>query len=199
MFRTLFSILIIIASLGAIIFVAAPEYQKAKEVQLQASELDGALANAAQLRALRTELENKFNAISHSDREKIETILPAYIDNVQLSAIDINGLAENYGLTLRDVNTVDPKITTSRPDEVVSPIGSIHIELSLEGQYANFVSFLSNLEKSLRIIDVDSVIISPKETNTPGQISDMYTYDVVITTYWLRPVDSSALSSNTSV
>ncbi len=198
MFRTLFSICIILASLGAIIFFAAPEYQKSKEVQIQVSELDGALANATRLRALRTELENKFNAISHTDREKIETILPAYIDNVQLSAIDINGLAENYNLTLRDVNTIDPKITTSRPDEVVSPIGSIHIELSLEGQYNNFVSFLSNLERSLRIIDVDSVIISPQEATPQGQISDIYTYDVVITTYWLRPVDSSTLVGITS-
>jgi hypothetical protein len=45
---------------------------------------------------------------------------------------------------------------------------------------------LSDLEKSLRIADIESISFSAVEAPGALQVSDTYKYDLKIKTYWLK-------------
>jgi Tfp pilus assembly protein PilO len=185
MFKSLFSIIVIVASIIAVVTVASPRYQHAQTLKTQATELEEAFNKATQLRAVRTKLEEKFNSFTDADKTKLATMLPPYVDNVRLSAIDIQTLATQYNLILKDVTTSEPKITPLKPGEKANPVGIVNIEFSVTGEYTNFISFVEHIERSLRIIDIDSIAfsITQKKQDRP---EDWYDYHVVMSTYWLR-------------
>ena len=134
----------------------------------------------------REELENRYNAFSDGDLDILSKMLPSYVDNVRLATIDINDLATQYGLILKDVNTVEPEIVTKNTEDANNPIGKMNIEFTLTGSYDNFVSFLNHLERSARIIDVQSVSFDVNQYELKKTSVDRYDYKVIISTYWLR-------------
>ena len=62
----------------------------------------------------------------------------------------------------------------------------MNIEFTLTGSYDNFVSFLNHLERSARIIDVQSVSFDVNQYELKKTSVDRYDYKVIISTYWLR-------------
>jgi hypothetical protein len=105
------------------------------------------------------------------------------VDNVRL-IIDISGIAARHGLVASGITTSAD--TPSGVPAAAAPVTSgvnglskVKVSFSVTTSYAGFISFLEDLERSLRILDVTNIILAPTAN------SGVYTYSVALNTYWL--------------
>ncbi len=178
--KTLFSFIIMIASVLIFAFYTNDHYQNIKDLRVQAAQYDKALTQSKLLLAQRDSLKKKYDEILPEDLEKIKKLAPDSVDNVRL-IIDINGIAAKKDMTIRSIkiqNTAPSRQGAIGPDN--NPYGSIQLSFSTTGPYEKFKDFMRSLEGSLRIVDVTSLAFTATDKN------DVYDYSVSIRTYWLR-------------
>ena len=187
-------ILIGIATAGFFMLVN-PLYKEIKLLRAEAVSYDEALTNSKALESQRDALTQKYNSISPENLNKLHKLLPDNVDNIRL-ILEIEKIASPYGMVLKDVkyDTVskdpaaeNPKGNTAKSSN--NNYGSWNLEFSTQGSYSNFLNFVKDLEKNLRILDIASVdfsssaTIGTTKTNIP---SDSYKYTFKIKTYWLK-------------
>ncbi|MEK7669435.1 MAG: type 4a pilus biogenesis protein PilO [Patescibacteria group bacterium] len=129
----------------------------------------------------KNELLTEYNNISVDDKKYIGTILPDSFDFVRLIS-QIDAVGSKYGLSID--KTSFKEINASSGDSI-SEAGppktyqSATISFSFDASYSQFNSFMDDLGKSLRILDIKSMKLSAKETG-------VYSYDVEFEVYWLK-------------
>lgn len=145
---------------------------------------DLALASADEYTTKQNDLATKRASIDTTNLERLSTFLPDSVDNVGL-ILDINALAARSGLSLAniDVATGDGGVKNSAPGALpttaVNPVGSINLSLSALGTFSAFQAFLSGLERSARLLDIQDIIVKGSDTG-------VYTYQITLRLYWLR-------------
>ena len=171
----------LIGAIGITVFFIAPRTSGISDLRVQERELNTALDNARRLDETRQELLDRFNAFDTQDLANLKKMLPGNIDNVKL-IIELDALAAQYGLPLQNISVED-----DAPDEDVqvieqgsSDVGTVQLKFSVRGPYTQFVNFLESLEHGLRIIDIRGLTFQATEQ------SDIYQYNLVIETYWLK-------------
>jgi Tfp pilus assembly protein PilO len=192
--RLFIPILLIVVSVGTFILYINPAYQALGTLRTQKAEYDEALNNSKILQTIRGTLSDKYKSFDPNDLAKVSKLLPDNVDNIKL-ILEIQRIASTYGMTLQNVkfNTDTPSTTAVTQSGFVTSgaaqsapkkgFGTFDLQFSTQGGYSNFVSFMSDLEKSLRIVDVKSVSFTSTNTATG---SDTYKYDFKITTYWFK-------------
>ncbi len=128
---------------------------------------------------------------------KLQKLLPDNVDNIRL-ILEIEGVASPYGMTLKNVKyDTTPTDTTisNNPTTVAknsnSDYSTWNLEFSTTGTYSNFLNFIQDLEKNLRIVDISSIDFS---SNTGGAVGpnlnpnslSTYTYTFKVKTYYLK-------------
>lgn len=190
--RLILPIILIAVSIGAFVLYISPTYAEIKILRADKAEYDTALDNSKILQTIRGELSDKYKNFDPDDLAKLERLLPNNVDNIKL-ILEIQRVAATYGMTLRNVKfDTDAAAATANQAGFVTggaaqtapkkDYGTFDLEFSTEGSYSNFVSFLTDLEKSLRIVDVKGITF----TSTTAGGSDTYRYDFKITTYWFK-------------
>ncbi|MEZ6209199.1 MAG: type 4a pilus biogenesis protein PilO [Candidatus Paceibacterota bacterium] len=192
MFRLIVPLVIILISVGAIFGVAKPALEKRNALELEVASYQVALQNAADLRSIRDDLLTSYNSISTRELDELDTLLPDSVDNVKL-VITIDEIAQRNGLvfsnakydsdTAENTNTTSRALTIEEIQEAQRPYSSSTLGFTVEGGYANFTSFLKDLESSLRIIDISKLGFTAVD---PLQSGDNYRFDIEINTYWLK-------------
>jgi hypothetical protein len=174
--------LLTIFFLGAAILVffgfTSVHYASVQKLQTQQIELTVASKKMKQLNEARSTLLEKYNAFSQDDISRLQKALPDNVDNIKLIR-DIDGIAERYDLNVRNV-AVD--IGGDAPGVISAgdkTYGTVILSFSVACSYETFLSFLSDLEQSLRVVDVVSIAFDTSDT---GQ----YGYTVSLKTYWLK-------------
>jgi hypothetical protein len=183
MTRLLLPIILIGAAFGLFVLYTNPTYQASKAVAAQVASYDDALTKSTELKASRDKLISKRNTFSPENVDKLSKILPDNVDNIRFT-IDINGIAARHNLSLKNVQlgTVsDSKTQRNALSGGASgdAVGSVTIGFSVTSSYDNMLAFLADLEHSLRIIDIQSIVF----TANNGDSAD-YTFN--IRTYWLH-------------
>jgi hypothetical protein len=193
---------LIIIGIGVTIFFtfSNPMYVEIGELRAQAASYDEALLNSKALENERDKLTQKDNAIDPEDKIKLRKLLPDTVDNIRL-ILEIEKLAMPYGMLLKDVKynaTLDPQKDGGGAVQAVSQstnkeYGSWDLEFSTTGTYGNFLNFMADLEKNLRIVDVSSIDFSSEtgaksgaEVSSSHPSLEVYKYDFKIKTYWLK-------------
>lgn len=187
--RYVFLLLVLAASIGAFVMYVVPRYENLKTLRAEVSSFDGRLATAEQLKISREELINRYNSIPKSDLDNVKTLLPDSVDNIRL-IIQLDGLATKNGLSsLRNVQYDEVKPVETQKAETTAvmqrPYGEFNISFDTTGQYKNFLSFISDLEQNLRLVDIVSVKFSLSEGGDSGPAGSMR-YTVKLKTYWLK-------------
>ena len=190
------SILFLLAAVGLFFGYINPAYggttgaaepAKRSVVELRAlrAQYEEALQKAREVEEARTGLLQAYNAIPVADLERLETLLPDYLDSVRF-IIDINTLASGYKMTLKNVSVEDAGLAKGRQGGSTSAIGplpknfqSIGIAFTVSGAYDNFRSFLHDLEESLRLADARKVSFAARPDGS-------YDFSVTIDTYRLE-------------
>ncbi len=200
------SIIFIIASLLLTFMYVNPTYngitgnsenskKSIKELKVEKERYLEALEKVREIERVRDGLLAKYNAIQGSDREKLSKMVPENIDSVRL-IIDINNIAAVYNFFLKDISIGQAPSTPVRREGM--DLGSIAqksypyvtLSFSISGTYNNLIAFLSDMERSLRIIDVESIkISSAKDTEIPikGKVAEPnYNMLVTLRTYFMN-------------
>ncbi|HEV8666220.1 MAG TPA: type 4a pilus biogenesis protein PilO [Candidatus Paceibacterota bacterium] len=178
--RLLFPIILVAAAIGLFVVYTNPTYQATKALSTQAAAYDDALTKSQELRSVRDQLLAKRNTFSTDDVQKLTEILPDNVDNIRL-IIDINNIASRHGLSLSgvDIGDIAGSGNALAAGNTTGPVGSVDVSFGVTTSYDNMLSFLTDLEHSLRLVDVQKLAF------TAGQ-GDSATYTFTIRTYWLQ-------------
>jgi Tfp pilus assembly protein PilO len=181
-----------LGAIGLFVFYTNGAYQRVSELRKTQAAYQEALNNSRKLLAVRDTLAEKYSSFSREDRERLEKLMPDNVDNIRL-ILNIDKIAKQYGMLPADIkfdataadgkgkDATQPR-TPSEARELDRPYGSFDLEFSVSGTYPKFLSFLRDLEQSLRIIDVEAIAFAAGA----GEPSGTYRYTFKITTYWLK-------------
>lgn len=145
---------------------------------------DQALAAAQQYQAEQTSLASQRDSIDPTNLTRLEQMLPDSVDNVGL-VLDLNALAARSGLSLSNIDVVSDVSSAAGsgnqalPTDHQSPVGSISLTLSAAGTFNALQTFLSGVEHSVRLLDVDDLVVKGSDTG-------VYSYEMTLRLYWLR-------------
>ncbi len=134
-----------------------------------------------------SQITQQYMKISSSEHALLNSFLPTVSHNVHF-LYNVSTLAINSGFTLSKFSENSQNIPFQRGVKTSGPTLKIStIVLSGTGSYQSFRTFLDGLERSLRIVDIQSIGISTEnnvssrnQKNTPS-----YTYKIILKVYWL--------------
>src|SRR3990167_10730985 len=198
MFKLIVPIILIAVAVGLFVTFTNPLYREVVLLREGAKSYDEALDNSKALENERDKLTQKYNTIDPGNLAKIKKLLPENVDNIRL-ILEIEKIALPYGMVLRDVRYDTFRKTTEtegggaviggdETDQLSRKnYGTWSLEFSTQGTYDKFISFIKDLEKNLRIVDISSITFS--SNLTPGlnpSLRESYQYSFKINTYWLK-------------
>jgi Tfp pilus assembly protein PilO len=188
--KTLFSFFGLMVALGIFFFYTKPVYDGAQMQREEIAKYDAALSKAQELQQLKDTLLQRYNEFSPEDRDKLQKLLPDHVDNVRL-ILDLDNIASRRGMALQNVVVSTPG-SGQTTQTAVGTIGSsrqkyetLTTRFSTQGTYSQFQQLISDLEASLRIMDM----VNLKVTSNPdsARLSEpFYSYEVTLRTYWLK-------------
>ncbi len=169
--------LILIAGILFFTFIS-PTMARIDIVKADLTQYDEALSKSRELQGLRDSLLSKYNTFSQTDLDDLKKIVPDHVDNVRL-IIEIDNIASQYGMTVRDALVA----TDSTTDETIFESAGrqqkdVTLSFSVVAPYQDFLAFLSDLEQSLRIVDIEGIEFKASQ-------ADLNEYFVDVKTYWL--------------
>lgn len=187
MTRTIISLICLVGAGALFLVYTKPAYDGTKTYQQEITQYNLALDKAAELQRLKQSLLSRYNSFNPDDIEKLHKLLPDHVDNVRL-VLDLDTLASKHGLALQNVVISGPEAAQENVEAVIGPVVEGHESLTLRfattGPYERFVQFLTDLEKSLRIVDVVDLAMSASGDGNSG--TPTYRFDITVRTYWLK-------------
>lgn len=191
MIRLILPILLVAAALGGFFKFTDPVLGEIDALKTERTKLNEALDNAKKLKTVQENLLAAYRNIAPADLERLNKFLPDNIDNVRL-IIDVDNIARQSGMTIQGI-----KIKTEEGQEEASVLEqgrggdtggpqAVILGFSVTGPYANFQLFLSDLARSLRLVDAEVVGFSSGGAAGAAGARDIYTYNVEIKTFWLK-------------
>ena len=190
-------ILILLAAVGIFFWYVDPTYRDIQSLQAQANQYQSVLQSANDAATRRDSLINKFNSVSSDDLNHIQKALPDTADPVQLALV-IGSYASKYGASIQEVTLPSlfrPATTTSLGAQAAnlpsavsaldpdknngSAYEIVPVSFKVDLTYNNFLSFLQDLERNLRIVDISNVAFTANSTG-------IYDYTFTVNTYWLK-------------
>lgn len=178
---------------GILFFFTQPTYDDGKVLERKIEEYNQALDKASELQQLKQSLLSRYSTFTSADIDRLHKMLPDHVDNVRL-VLDIDNLASKNGMAIQNV-VISDQSSKEATSGVISPTGgakqkydSLTLKFATSGTYQNFVSFLQELEASLRVVDLVSLGLELETASTRGgKPSDpTYRYNITIRTYWLK-------------
>jgi hypothetical protein len=187
---------------GTLFFVfIEPLYSDITQTKAEVAAYSSALDNSTYLQNTQDTLLSQYKNVQPSDLDRLTDFLPNTVDNIEF-ILQIEQVANIYNMPLKnikfDANTPD----STAPVAPVSggvlaagsatadvPYGTFSLEFETEGTYAQFTSFLKDVEHNLRLVDVKSIsfaVPAPAAKGTIGADPDVYDFTLKVDTYWLK-------------
>lgn len=183
------AILLILISVGLFYVFIDPTYAEIQKQLVEKGAYDEALNNSQKVMGIRDELLNKYNGFLPTDISRLMKLLPDQINNIRL-IIEIDSVAARHNMAIRDVQLAMNSATANPNNqtlEIISdPYGTGSITFKVSGTYEEFLLFVKDLEKSLRIIDIADIGFKSTTGSNSSQAVDLYEYEMTFNTYWLK-------------
>lgn len=176
-FRSVTPILLIIAAIALFFTYIDPTYSDVKTLQAEVASYDDALNKSKELQQIRDALLARYNTFSTDDLKRLELLLPDTVDNIRL-VLDIDTIASRYGLVIKDLKITPSSQTQDSFTPAVDQIKSVDLSFSVVSDYSTFLTFMRDLQDSLRIVDINRIdfVVGDRGVTT---------YNVTVRTYWL--------------
>lgn len=175
------NLILIAVAIGVFYTFTSPQWGEVQGLKASAAEYGNALENIESIIENRDKLLEKYNALPKTEIDRLAKVLPNEAGAVGL-AVDLDGMASRYGIVLKDLDVggeSDRDARTIALPENAKAYEKVVVNFSFISNYPNFISFLADLEKSLRIMDVTSVSFNTSPTG-------VYDHKLTVETYWLR-------------
>lgn len=190
MIRDLILIALFLVFIAIIVFLDVPEVQAIlktrKDIEIQKQILlDNQIFMAKLEQLARIYRENRESI------DKIDSILPKKQDIPNL-IVQVEALVLEQGLILDKLDITVPAEETSgiinpediliKKDTAVTKYKTLMISLGFTGDYSALKNFFKATEENMRLIDIDSVSISPESSEVPG----IFKFDLSLKTYYQK-------------
>jgi len=188
--KNITSLILIILAVGLFFTYTNSEIQGMKSIQVSNASYLMAIQNSQQLIAERDKVLATYNTLTDQEKANLNKILPDNIDNVRL-IIDMNNIASRHGIILQGLSTSADGSgsaggggsgASSNANSVINPssdtVNSVSVSFGFSSSYANFLSFMKDVESSMRVLDISSMSVTANPTGT-------YNYSMQLQTYWL--------------
>ena len=183
MLRTFIPALLVLGALALFFGYTDGAFSRAQELAREDDQFNQALDKSRELQGIRDQLLSKYNTFTSVGLARLAKLLPDTVDNVRLT-LDIDNIAAKYSARIKNVTVQSEEKAKAQDQRIVigadqSPYGSVVLTFTTVMSYSDFVSFLRDLEVSLRLVDV----VGLSFTSVQG---DLYDFTVGIRTYWLK-------------
>jgi Tfp pilus assembly protein PilO len=183
------AILLILISVGLFYVFIDPTYAEIQKQLVEKGAYDEALNNSEKVMGIRDELLNKYNGFLPTDVSRLMKLLPDQINNIRL-IIEVDNVAARHNMAIRDVQLAMNSASTDLNDQTLEiidePYGTGNITFKVSGTYDEYLSFIRDLEKSLRIIDITDIGFKSSGGGNPSQLVELYEYEMTFNTYWFK-------------
>ncbi|MBU2109753.1 type 4a pilus biogenesis protein PilO [Patescibacteria group bacterium] len=179
MFRSILSIIFIAAAIVIFFTWTQPYIKEIKDLRSQNNIINENLANLKELQSMRDEILSKYNSISQLDLDRLNKILPSQANAIEL-IIEIENIAKSVGMSLKniDVSVPEEKQEVSSTDKA-KIANIIPVTIRVTGPYSSFIAIMENLEKNLRLVDIEKITFLSGDT-------DLYEYNITALAYWKK-------------
>ena len=156
--KTIITIVLFLASVGLIFFVARPAWSEVASLRVEQSVVEDALARLKDLQGLRDDLVKTYNEIPRSKVERLYDFLPPKPDSGNILVM-LEKLTSDRNIKLRkEANRAAEIAGAGRIVIKEAPkFNTISYNFSVAASYEGFKSFLSAMEKNLRMIDITDI------------------------------------------
>lgn len=194
-FKIVLVLEIILILNGGFFLLLKPKYihlrtEVSKEVELKKIQL----ADKEKTRQELKRYQDKIEALSPLDKERLDIFLPVGVQLPEL-LVQLNSLAKDSNLSLDSVEVTERKVKSFKKDKETAItkeinddgpakglINILDVSLSLSGgDYFSFKRFLKNMETNLRLFDEVAISF----------ISESFNYVINLKTYYRSLADSS--------
>ena len=156
--RAIIGALFFAGAVAVIIIGVRPIWQEIQTLSDEKAVFSATVDRINELRGIRDGLIQTYNSISQTNIRRVKKMLPDTL-NSGLILVELSNLASQSGLLLKstDVSTAAGRAGAPITRSATERYAEIQLKLVVSGPYERFRSFLQNLEKSLRIVDVTSL------------------------------------------
>ena len=175
------AITLIILSLGLFYTFSNAQYKEVKHLTSLKGDYQDALQKVADIVAVRRTLLADYDTVPKEYIESLNKVLPDNVNNVRM-ALDLDATAGRYGISIQNIQVVadlGSGVSEVALSESNEPYEKVTVAIAFVAKHESFMSFLADLEKNLRVMDIKAV------TFRTG-VSDLYEYQVSVDTYWLK-------------
>ncbi|MBI2640471.1 MAG: type 4a pilus biogenesis protein PilO [Candidatus Sungbacteria bacterium] len=173
--RLLITIILLFGTAVLGLFYLAPQWQNFRSLREDLTALGGISAEFDTLIQNRDALLNLINSVSADNLDRIDLALPNGVNAADF-LVSLERMAAESNLVLRRIDlssTAAPAVSAGgQPRPGGAPVsipkgGGINefpVGISISGTYGALKEFLSDLEKNLRLIDVENIsFVSPEK------------------------------------
>ncbi|MBI2038923.1 MAG: type 4a pilus biogenesis protein PilO [Candidatus Niyogibacteria bacterium] len=177
--RLIIASLLFASSIAVFIFGVRPVWQDIGTLGAKKDTFSTTIERINELRRARDTLIQTYNSISQTDIRRVKKILPDTL-NSGLILVELSNLASQSGFLLKstDVSAAAGRSGAPVVRGANQRFAEVQLKLVVSGPYERFRSFLQNLEKNLRIIDVTSLSFT-----SPGQPSASVDFSIEAKSY----------------
>jgi hypothetical protein len=198
--RNVYATILIILAIGLYFTVTQTVFNDTKKIQASNTEYVNAIESAKRLIAVRDQVLADYNNLTEDDKTRLDKLVPKSVDNIRL-IIDLNNVALQHGFSLKGIKAVAASSGSNgakSPSQNSMPVvnsgmqgangqlaiatpvlDKVTVSFGVSAPYQQFISFLQDLEASLRIMDVSHLSVTADEKG-------IYDWKVELQTYWLR-------------
>ena len=187
--KNLIIVVVILAFVAIVIFLDVPMVQSVLSSKKEIENNQTLLNERQDFIKIVENLMNKYKS-SEEVLKNLDNILPNDSDVPDL-LVQIEALANDGGVVLKDVNvsTVDDKGVSkaeavrtgdTTQEKTPSSYKTVTVDLIGTGDYNALRKFLQAIEENMRLIDVDSIVLSGK---TQG-LGSLFDFDIILKTYY---------------
>lgn len=183
------SIILILVSIGILLFLVKPIYQKFQIAKTQLSESQTELEYRQEYVKQIADITKRLN----KDKDSIDKLNFALPENISIASLFnfLQAAAQKNGLLLTDVTmptevplVLKKKVTGKSGRQIISKqrtnLTYYTFNTTIQGPYNYFKGFVSDLEKSARMIEIDDISFG---SNLESNTSSIFSYDLALKVY----------------
>ncbi len=179
--KALLPIILILVAVGLFFLQINPKYAEIKTLKAEGQQYDEALKMADELKVLRGELATKLESFSASDLERLDHFMPQRLDTVR-TILDVDAIATRDSIRLKDLTITDSAPAKEGAGKTSSTqYNTTSFGFTFDATYSQAMRFLQDIQTSLRLLDPQSLAITPA-----GDNSGLYKFTMKLNTYWVN-------------
>lgn len=186
MFKTIVPVILIMVSAIVGYFYVLPAYSVTSSVKKEVKVVEKSLQNIKEISIASNRLRLEIESIPREYKDSLKAALPEDVDEIRFLNM-LNSIASR-----RNIILISPEVSIeeqgSLSNDMVNnkvnngDVGKINASFSVSSSYEVFKEFMKDLERSLLLMDINTIALSSTSSNEEDA-EELYTYKVELTTY----------------